>query len=160
MSYTIMEKCNGCGACVRICPAAAITGEKKKLHIIAANLCIECASCGRVCPQCAVLDASGATCLPVKKSEWLKPEIDLKTCMACAICIDTCPVGCLSLMTLPAKKGADAYPYLKDAKACIGCGFCSRECPVDAIVMQKPEQVQKSAAEESTTSRAPCRGMK
>jgi Na+-translocating ferredoxin:NAD+ oxidoreductase subunit B len=138
MSNTITEKCNGCGACARICPAAAISGEKKKLYIIAADLCIECGACGRICPQSAILDAAGSVCLQVKKAEWLKPDIDLKTCVACAICIDTCPVGCLALVAMPGNNGADAYPYLKDAKACIGCGFCSRECPVEAITMQKP----------------------
>ncbi len=61
MSYTITEKCNGCGACARICPAVAISGEKKKPHTIDANLCIECGACGRICPQSAVLDAEGAS---------------------------------------------------------------------------------------------------
>ena len=149
MSFMIMEKCNGCGACARICPAVAISGEKKKLHTIDANLCIECGSCGRVCPQAAVLDAAGITCIMIKRSEWLKPDISLKTCMACVICIDTCPVGCLDLVALPRNNGADAYPYLKDAKACIGCGFCSRECPVEAIIMQKPVKPQKAATETS-----------
>ncbi|HVO68199.1 MAG TPA: 4Fe-4S binding protein [Syntrophales bacterium] len=137
MPYTITEKCNGCGACVHICPASAISGEKKKLHAIDASSCIECGACGRVCPQAAILDAEGTSCIMIKRSEWLKPNILLKNCVACGICIDTCPVGCLAISELPRNKGVDAFPYLKDAKTCIGCGFCGHECPVDAIAMLK-----------------------
>jgi len=146
MSYTITERCNGCGACARTCPASAIAGEKKKLHAIDGSLCIECGACGRICPQTAVLDAEGIECMMIKRSEWLKPEVVLETCIACNICIDACPVGCLAMSELPRKKGVDAYPYLKDAKACIGCGFCSRECPADALLMIKPAKTPKPAA--------------
>ncbi len=138
MSYSITEKCNGCGACVRICPADAISGEKKKIHSIDAVLCIECGVCGRVCPQSALLDENGTPCAMIKRSEWLKPEIALETCVACGVCIDACPVGCLAMSERPRQKGVDPFPYLKDVKACIGCGFCSGECPVDTITMSKP----------------------
>ena len=40
MSFSITDACNGCGACKRICPADAIGGEKKKLHVIDDTLCI------------------------------------------------------------------------------------------------------------------------
>ena len=140
MSYTITEKCNGCGACVRLCPADAISGEKKKLHRIEETLCIECGACGRVCPQSSILDAGGTQCVMIKKSEWPKPELLLETCMACTICIDTCPTGCLAMSDKPRDKGVDAYPYLKNAKACIGCGLCCLECPADALVMKMPEK--------------------
>lgn len=146
MSYTITEKCNGCGACMRVCPADAISGEKKKLHTIDADLCIECGACGRVCPQGGILDAKGVLCVTVKRSEWPKPNITLENCVACGICVDTCPVGCLEMSGRPRKKGVDPYPYLKDARACLGCGFCSCECPVEAIVMEKPEKEQKAPA--------------
>jgi len=146
MAYTITEKCNGCGACARLCPAGAISGEKKKLHAIDESLCIECGACGRVCPQAALLDAQGAACVMIKRSEWLKPSVILENCMACVICVDACPVGCLAMSELPRKKGVDAYPYLKDAKACVGCGFCSRECPADALLMMKPAKTPKPAA--------------
>jgi formate hydrogenlyase subunit 6/NADH:ubiquinone oxidoreductase subunit I len=138
MAYTITEKCNGCGACLRVCPADAISGEKKKLHTIDVNLCIECGACGRVCPQSALLDAGGVACVMVKRSEWPKPEIVVETCIACGICVDACPVGCLAMSERSREKGMDSFAYLKNAKACIGCGFCSRECPVDALVMKKP----------------------
>ena len=39
------EKCIGCGLCARKCPAKAITGEKKKAHVIDANACIRCGQC-------------------------------------------------------------------------------------------------------------------
>jgi Na+-translocating ferredoxin:NAD+ oxidoreductase subunit B len=146
MPYSITEKCNGCGACKRLCPAGAIAGEKKVMHVVNATACIECGACGRVCPQGAVLDQNGNVSVMMKRAEWLKPGISLKLCMACSICIEACPVGCLAMSGTPRKGGVDAYPYLRNEKACIGCSFCSKECPVEAILMQKPEKVEKTAA--------------
>jgi formate hydrogenlyase subunit 6/NADH:ubiquinone oxidoreductase subunit I len=98
------------------------------------------------------MDAEGVSCIMIKRSEWLKPEIALEACVACGICIDACPVGCLAMSEQPRNKGVDAYPYLKDARACIGCGFCSQECPLDVTVMQKPVKERKAVAESSATS--------
>jgi NADH:ubiquinone oxidoreductase subunit F (NADH-binding)/NAD-dependent dihydropyrimidine dehydrogenase PreA subunit/(2Fe-2S) ferredoxin len=48
--YSIVEeKCKGCGACLRACPAGAITGEKKKPHVIDPDVCIKCGACFDVC---------------------------------------------------------------------------------------------------------------
>jgi ferredoxin len=137
MSYTIIEVCNGCGACKKICPANAISGTLKKLHEIDATLCIECGACGKVCPKGAVKDNFGRVYAMVKKSEWEKPVFDNIKCMSCSICVDTCPTNCLAMS---GAMGLDKHPkpYVKDDKACIGCGFCAAECPVDAIIMVKP----------------------
>lgn len=52
--YIIEEFCKGCGACLRACPAGAITGEKKKPHRINPEVCIKCGACFDVCKFDAV----------------------------------------------------------------------------------------------------------
>lgn len=55
LTYHIIEEfCKGCGACLRACPAKAITGEKKKPHHINQELCIKCGACFDVCKFKAV----------------------------------------------------------------------------------------------------------
>jgi NADH:ubiquinone oxidoreductase subunit F (NADH-binding)/(2Fe-2S) ferredoxin len=49
ITYFINDKCTGCLACIDVCPEKAITGEKKKLHVIDQDLCTCCGSCDAVC---------------------------------------------------------------------------------------------------------------
>ena len=42
MAFIITENCTGCTACIRRCPTEAITGERKLLHVIDPELCIDC----------------------------------------------------------------------------------------------------------------------
>ncbi len=56
LTYYILEQfCKGCGACLRACPAGAITGEKKKPHFIDSEICIKCGACFDVCKFKAVV---------------------------------------------------------------------------------------------------------
>ncbi|MBI5194746.1 MAG: NADH-quinone oxidoreductase subunit NuoF [Nitrospirae bacterium] len=49
-TFMIDEKtCTGCGACMRACPAKAITGEKKKPHNIMQEVCVHCRNCYETC---------------------------------------------------------------------------------------------------------------
>lgn len=50
INYFIIEnKCTGCVACVKACPQGAITGERKKPHIIDQSKCIKCGICESTC---------------------------------------------------------------------------------------------------------------
>lgn len=48
--YIDPEKCRACGACFRQCPAEAIEGGKKRIHVIDQNKCTKCGSCIEACP--------------------------------------------------------------------------------------------------------------
>ena len=49
------EKCVGCGACGRACPAGAVSGERKQPHVIDPARCIACGSCREACKFGAVV---------------------------------------------------------------------------------------------------------
>jgi len=48
--YIDPAKCKACGICLKKCPAGAIDGGKKKIHIIHQEKCTDCGTCFEVCP--------------------------------------------------------------------------------------------------------------
>ncbi len=48
------DLCKGCGACMRACPVAAISGRQKEPHAINRGICIKCGGCFDVCKFGAV----------------------------------------------------------------------------------------------------------
>ena len=48
--YIEPDKCVGCLLCLKSCPVDAISGERKKVHLINQELCIKCGACLEVCP--------------------------------------------------------------------------------------------------------------
>jgi len=59
--YILPDKCQGCGICLRECPAEAIIGNKRMVHVIDQEKCIKCGTCLDVCPPRfnAVVKVSG-----------------------------------------------------------------------------------------------------
>jgi NADH:ubiquinone oxidoreductase subunit F (NADH-binding)/(2Fe-2S) ferredoxin len=49
VTYSITDKCVGCGSCARVCPAAAISGKLKSKYSIDTKKCIKCGECMRNC---------------------------------------------------------------------------------------------------------------
>ncbi|MRR16731.1 MAG: 4Fe-4S dicluster domain-containing protein [Deltaproteobacteria bacterium] len=134
MSFSITSLCNGCGACAKMCPMKAISGEKKEQHVIRASLCIECGACGRICPESAVMDDKGKTVARMKKSEWPRPVINVQLCVACENCVAACPTHALAMVNeqLPL---AENHAVLAELARCVSCGWCKDNCLFDAITM-------------------------
>ncbi len=56
ISFAIIdERCKGCGLCIKVCPTGAITGEKKKLHVLDADKCVRCGQCVAKCRLEAII---------------------------------------------------------------------------------------------------------
>jgi len=49
--YIEPEKCKACLICLKECPAGAIDGAKKTIHIIDQEICDACGICFEVCPS-------------------------------------------------------------------------------------------------------------
>ena len=49
LQYVITDKCRGCTACARVCPAGAISGEVKQQHHIDPEKCLKCGACMEKC---------------------------------------------------------------------------------------------------------------
>lgn len=57
-----VEKCNGCGMCVHVCPHAVFAIENKRAKLIDRDACMECGACALNCPEGAISVRSGVGC--------------------------------------------------------------------------------------------------
>jgi NAD-dependent dihydropyrimidine dehydrogenase PreA subunit len=68
-----------------------------------------------------------------------RPEFDLKLCMACRACVQTCPFGCLEATRTGVDRYNKAYPELARPEDCTGCGLCAAACPISVVAMRDLE---------------------
>ena len=53
--FILPDVCNGCTACVKVCPTNVITGEKRQPHVIDQDNCIRCGACYDKCKFNAII---------------------------------------------------------------------------------------------------------
>ncbi len=56
------EMCNGCGACITVCPRQVFRRFNGKIELVERDACIECGACQRNCPQGAMTVRAGVGC--------------------------------------------------------------------------------------------------
>jgi NAD-dependent dihydropyrimidine dehydrogenase PreA subunit len=56
-----VEKCTGCGWCIKACPADALVLEdkKSKMRTNVFNECMGCGDCAAICPEDAITPVKG-----------------------------------------------------------------------------------------------------
>jgi len=54
-NYSIIDQCVGCGACKKVCPTQAISGQTKGKHAIDLAKCIKCGLCFKTCKFKAII---------------------------------------------------------------------------------------------------------
>ncbi len=75
-------------------------------------------------------------------------SIDKNLCRGCGICVDSCPVGALTMDRIP----------IVDAEKCTECGECISICPFGAIAVQSGAPVNKSPLHTESTGTFTSRG--
>ena len=63
------------------------------------------------------------------------PYINKETCAGCSVCVENCPMDCLSIEE-PKFHGDIHTIACVDETKCIGCGMCAKACPIQAIDMR------------------------
>jgi ferredoxin len=80
------NKCNGCGACVSLCPTTALrivdNPDTRKMELNLSR-CIFCGRCGEICPEGAI-NGQNERDNPSRKAVTIKEtELDLLRCIIC-----------------------------------------------------------------------------
>mgnify|MGYP001561435313 CR=1 FL=1 len=136
-----MNKCLGCGKCVKECP-------RRVLELIVRSPLIYLACNSRIGPAVKNLCSVGCTACNVCVEECPHPgaiaiaenhaRINYVKCTSCGICYHKCPPNSFL-------DRARTRPYALISLQCDGCGDCKRLCQFDAIQgkMGKRHQVLK-----------------
>ncbi len=66
-------------------------------------------------------------------------ELDTGRCIACGLCVDVCPYGCIALTpaSVDALRESALLALSLDEAACVRCGLCVDRCPPQALSFQR-----------------------
>ena len=57
-----VDKCNGCGRCVEVCPHAVFELDGGKSRVVDVDACMECGACAKNCKPEAITVTTGVGC--------------------------------------------------------------------------------------------------
>jgi formate hydrogenlyase subunit 6/NADH:ubiquinone oxidoreductase subunit I len=138
VNYVITERCVGCTSCAKACPTVAITGVRKKRHVLDAEKCVDCGVCGMTCPNSAIDGPDGKVAVMVPRKERPKPAtVAGARCVSCNLCIEICRFACLDLAVPAGKADKRGVPHLAAENRCVACGLCVDACPTEYLAMRK-----------------------
>ena len=98
-------------------------------HVNDWELCVGCSTCQKVCDNAAItmVEVPGLPEDPAKGIKNLRPAIDYGRCCWCALCVDLCPTGSISLsreyVHTCLDEQLDSYFVLPDAKGIHGVPY-------------------------------------
>jgi ferredoxin len=119
--YIDLEKCNGCGKCVDLCPYFAIFMEGDCTLTLDGACYWQCRlPCIPICTNEAIVASSA---VPERYV-----EVDPDKCKCCGDCVPVCPFGLFT-------RESDRKAYV-DQSLCPDCWKCINDvyCPLDAII--------------------------
>jgi len=76
--------CNQCGACIAVCPTAALYRDKNGIVRIRKKQCVGCLSCVGFCPYTGMF--------------YHPDQVEPFKCIACGKCADDCPADALAIV--------------------------------------------------------------
>lgn len=144
----IMDRCIGCGICMRMCPTGCIElveiadKEGKKIKRPSVNLgrCMMCGYCAEYCPKNAMIVTPEYELAAFSREELIydpfKLQYEHKPGYEVHLTEVTPSELRKGLKQLPAERAVESKdkPELDDKK-CIGCSRCAKVCPAGAIEM-------------------------
>ncbi len=78
-----IHACTQCGMCMKVCPASAITLNKRGIYMINRKTCIGCLACMDICPENAICKS------------W--ENVFATKCTVCGLCVKACPNDVLEI---------------------------------------------------------------
>ncbi|RDH86821.1 MAG: oxidoreductase [endosymbiont of Escarpia spicata] len=127
-------------------------------HLNDWELCIGCSSCQKVCDNAAIsmIEIPGLPSDPLKGARNQRPAIDYGRCCWCALCVDICPAGSISLsreyVHTCTQEEIDSYFILPDPngihKKFYGYGW-RKVADSDLLDLNRGEMEERSADQRS-----------
>lgn len=120
-----LEMCNGCNACVEVCPTQVIALRAAKAYLdLDLNHCSLCGQCADVCETHALSTTQRRN---IDARPTISPTCNNYLSSPCRACSTSCPEDAITIMK-------NEMP-LVDSQRCTGCGLCRGACYIGVITM-------------------------